>query len=225
MKYIVISLFISGVLLASTLEKKPTQYRADVIPKKMSIKQKKERFFALLVPAVNKVHNKLLSDYQRVLEDAKLSKETPYIKELKKLYRVESVEELLVALKPHPKSITLAQAAMESAWGTSRFFTEANNVFGVWSVNKDEPRIAASEKRGGTKTIWLRKFDTIEESVEKYYKLLATSRAYREFRDLRYSSDDVFALVKKLDRYSEMREKYGEELAKVIRYNKLTKYD
>ena len=57
------------------------------------------------------------------------------------------------------------------------------------------------------------------------HKLLATSKAYKEFRELRYKSDDVYAMVKKLDKYSEIGELYGEELGQVIRYNKLTKYD
>ncbi|HKJ91279.1 MAG TPA: glucosaminidase domain-containing protein, partial [Oceanipulchritudo sp.] len=31
-----------------------------------------------------------------------------------------------------PPSLALAQAALESGWGTSRFAREGNNLFGIW---------------------------------------------------------------------------------------------
>jgi len=96
---------------------------------------------------------------------------------------------------------------------------------GIWSDNKNEPRSAASKKRGGTYTVWLRKFSTVEDSVREYYKTIGRSNAYKEVRKVRYESDDVFEIIKKLDRYSELKEKYTEELASIIRYNKLTRYD
>ncbi len=225
MKYIWISVLLTSCIFSSAVQASKIEYKAGEIPQKMSIAEKKKRFYALVVPAVQKSYKKLMDEYSEVLNYMKSKSNLEKIKELKRYYKVDSDEELLYALKPHPPSIVLAQAAMESAWATSRFFTQANNVFGVWSVNRNEPRIAASEKRGGTKTIWLRKFNSIEESVDSYYKLLASSRAYKEFRELRYKSDDVYEMVKKLDKYSEKGELYGEELSKLIKYNKLTKYD
>ncbi|MEA1983854.1 MAG: glucosaminidase domain-containing protein, partial [Campylobacterota bacterium] len=144
---------------------------------------------------------------------------------LKDIYKVTSDEKLLLALKPHPQSIALAQAAMESAWATSRFFVEAKNIFGMWSSNPNEPRIAANEKRGGSKTIWLRKFTTVEESVREYYKLMGRGKAFREFRKVRYETNDPFKIILKLDKYSEIGDKYAEELGSMIRYNKFKKFD
>jgi len=129
-----------------------------------------------------------------------------------------------LALKPHPISITLAQAAMESSWGTSRFFKEANNLFGIWSFNKKEPRIAASGQRG-TKTIWLKKYSSVEDSVTDYYKNLGRSFAFKEFREEKMLSNNPYILVTKLDRYSEKGSKYGEELTSMMSYNKFLKYD
>jgi len=114
---------------------------------------------------------------------------------------------------------------MESAWATSRFFGEANNVFGMWSTNKDEPRIAAASKRDGDRVIWLRKFDSIEDSIRAYYKLLATSKAYKEFRVLRMQTDDVNLLAQKLNKYCELGAEYCSLIEGVIRYNKFKKYD
>jgi Bax protein len=221
MRYIVlfISIFLSAQVVHQPL------YTVANVPKNMSVSTKKARFYYLIVPVVQKVHKELKLKHDSVLKDMKNSQNRKQIQELKKVYRITTDKELLLALKPHPQSIVLAQAAMESAWATSRFFVQANNIFGIWSTNKFQKRIAAKEKRDGIRTIWLRKFDTLEDSVREYYKMIATAKVYKEFRALRYSSNDVIQMVKKLDKYSEIGERYTKELASMIRYNKLTKYD
>lgn len=196
-----------------------------VTPKKISVSKKKKNFYKLFVPAIQIVHQELMQEYDLISQDINNSSNLVNIDALKKEYKIKTNKELLMALKPHPQSITLAQAAMESGWATSRFFLEANNVFGMWSSNKNQQRIAAGEKRGGTQTIWLRKFDTIEDSIRAYYKLLATAKAYKEFRELKMQTKNPYELVKKLDKYSEIGALYGEELTKVIRYNNLIQYD
>ena len=221
MKYVFLSLLMSLNLIA--LDAQPL-YEASVIPKEMTVQVKKERFFYLMVPPIQKVHKELLVKFEDVKSSLKTGENKEKITDLKKEYKVSSDEALLKALKPHAPSIVLAQAAMESAWATSRFFTKANNVFGMWSSNKDQARIAAGEKRG-SKTIWLRKFSSLEESVREYYKMMGRGRAYKQFREHRYESKDVFVIIKGLDKYSEIGQKYIKELGSMIRYNKLAKYD
>ena len=225
MKQVYLLLFIVISLLTTNSLASTPKYTAINVPKKMTVAVKKERFYYLLAPAIDKVYNELLAQFNEVKKDLKSGSNAAKIEKLKTTYKVKSDKALLLALKPHPQSIALAQAAMESAWGTSRFFVKANNVFGMWSVNKNEPRIAAGEKRGGTKTIWLKKFDSIEDSVREYYKMMGRGRAYKDFRDVRYATNDVNKIVKELDNYSEIGEKYTKELSSMIRYNKLTKYD
>ena len=225
MKYLFFALLMSMSLLVSNSFASTPKYTAKNVPKKMSVAVKKERFYYLLAPAIEKVYNELLIQYSEVKKDLKSGSNAEKIAGLKKTYKVKSDKALLLALKPHPQSIALAQAAMESAWATSRFFVKANNVFGVWSTNKNKPRIAAGEKRGGTKTIWLRKFDSIEESVREYYEMMGRGRAYKDFRKVRYETNDVYKIVKELNHYSEIGEKYTKELSSMVRYNKLTKYD
>jgi len=226
MKYILYLFFIFvNTFGSSQTLNQNSLYRADFIPEKMSIDAKKERFYALVVPVVQKIHAELMLKHDKVLKEMKNSRNRKEIQELKKVYRIVTDKELLMALKPHPQSIVLAQAAMESAWATSRFFVEANNIFGIWSTNRFQKRIAAKEKRDGIKTIWLRKFDTLEDSVREYYKVIAISKVYKDFRVLRYNTNDVMKMVKKLDKYSEMGEQYSKKLAVIIKYNKLTKYD
>ena len=199
-------------------------YKAEIVPKKMTTKMKKERFFSLVVPAIKRVHIELTKQYYAIKSDMKMGKNRAQIEKLKKIYRAKTDNELLLALKPHPKSIVIAQAILESGWATSRFFVKAKNIFGMWSFDKNEPRIAASEKRGGKRTIWLRKFHTIDESVREYYKLIGRSGVFKKFRYIRYRTTNVPKIIQALDKYAETKT-YREDLKQLIRHNNLTKYD
>ncbi|RLB72425.1 MAG: hypothetical protein DRH07_04620 [Deltaproteobacteria bacterium] len=190
----------------------------------ISVQEKKRLFTVAITPAVHHVYTDLMEQYHQAEELLKTDEGNEQIITLKTKYKVTTNEELLMALKPHPQSITIAQAAMESSWATSRFYKEANNVFGVWSFNKNDQRIAAAENRSG-KTIWLKKYNSIEDSIRDYYRTLATGRAYKEFRALKMQTDDPYKLVKKLDHYSEKGAEYGRELAEIIHFNKLEAYD
>jgi len=192
--------------------------------KVISTNAKKVEFSNLIIPAIDRVHSELEAQYNEIAQNLTNPKYVEKILILKKIYKAESDEELLMALKPHPKSIAIAQAAIESAWAKSRFFKEANNLYGIWSVNKNKPRIAASEQRGEN-VIWLKKYPSIEDSIRDYYKTLARSKAYKDFRELKMQTDDPFLLVEKLQNYSEIGEKYTDDLTKIIRYNKFYIYD
>jgi len=178
----------------------------------------------MLLPEVKAVFKELTIQYEEIVLALQNNTQSDRINKLKKTYKVTTDVELLQALKPHPISVTLAQAAMESSWGTSRFFKEANNVFGVWSFSKKEPRIAASGQRG-SKTIWLKKYPSIRDSVRDYYKNMGRSFAFKEFRQERLLSNNPLILVTKLDRYSEKGAEYGKELHSMITYNKFMQYD
>ena len=190
----------------------------------MTVQEKKARFSALVVPAVNTVYSDLMIQYQETSTILAAGKSNNEIDKLRVEYKAMTNSDLLMALKPHPRSIAIAQAAMESSWATSRFFREANNIFGVWSFDEDEPRIAALQKRGD-KTIWLKKYKSVEAAVYDYYRTLARSSAFAEFRRTKMITNDPFLLVKKLDRYSEKGSLYGEELTAIIRFNKFNDYD
>ena len=199
-----------------------SQQEAELPP--MTVQEKKARFSSLIVPAVNNVYANLMKQYVEIKEIIEAGKSNNKIEKLKIEYKATTDKELLMALKPHPRSIAVAQAAMESSWATSRFFREANNIFGVWSFDEDEPRIAALQKRGD-KTIWVKKYSTVEESVYDYYRTLARSSAFAEFRQTKMTTNDPFILVTKLDRYSEKGSLYGEELTAIIKFNKFDDYD
>ena len=206
------------ILVALYWQTRPERH---AVPPEMTSIEKQVRFQELMLPAVKKVHAELESAFlkaeQAVAADTDLSA-------MREEYRAVTDRDLLGALKPHPVSIVLAQGAMESAWGTSRFFVEANNVFGVWSFDPDEPRIAAGEKRGD-KTVYVKQYRTREAAIRDYYRTLARGEKFAKFRALRLTTDDPFKLVTKLDSYSEKGALYGEELAAIIRRNEFQKHD
>jgi len=186
-------------------------------PKPISVADKKAAFHQIILPAINKVFNERMMLY-REINALKMPESNAKIQLLLKKYNAANIEELKQRIYPHPKSIAIAQAAMESAWGTSRFAREARNYFGVWSFSKKDNRIAANKKRG-SKTIWLKKYSSVAESVRDYYDLLGNKNVYSEFNRQKLLSSNPLELVKYLDSYSEQGAKYGDELIKIINYN------
>ena len=141
-----------------------------------------------------------------------------------KRYRAQSLDDLLTRVITLPNSIILAQAVMETGWGESRFFIQANNLFGIWSVREKEQRIAAGKTRSG-KTIYLRSYKNISGSIKDYFEVLASARAYRDLRKARLQTSDPVMLLPHLKFYSEERTAYTRKLKKIIDQNDLTKYD
>ncbi|GGY87395.1 glycoside hydrolase family 73 [Cellvibrio zantedeschiae] len=95
----------------------------------------------------------------------------------------QAVEVLLSRVDIIPPAMVIAQAAIESGWGTSFFAQEGNNLFGEWCFKKGcgivPTRRAASAKHE------VRRFDSIEDSINSYYRNINTNNAYRSLRDLR----------------------------------------
>ncbi len=188
------------------------------------VKQKKQNFYKLVVPAIDKVYAELDYRYKTLKTNINNNNtDSSFVLKYMQKYKAKNYQDLLKRVKPHPKSIAIAQAALESGWATSRFTKVANNLFGIWSYNKNEPRVPAAVKRSD-KTVYVKKYTSIADSIRDYYFVLATGYAYSEFRDLKMKSDDPYKLAKKLDKYSEKRAEYSKELIDVIKHNKLYRY-
>ena len=131
----------------------------------LDVQNKKQAFINIMLPSILLAKHQLEEDRNKVLalenkREPLSDEEERYLVNLKKDYKCHTSKELLLRLSTHPTSIVLAQAAIESGWGTSRFYKEANNVFGVWSYSENEPRIKAMEDREG-KSIYVRKYDVL----------------------------------------------------------------
>jgi Bax protein len=194
----------------------------------LTVDQSKEKFIAAVLPAIliakyrlNQDHDKLTNLFHKEnwsMEDSS------FFKIQVARFNTEDSTKLLSRMLTHPNSIVLVQAAVESGWGSSRFFQEANNLFGIWSYDPNEPRIAANYSREDQQ-VYLRKYADISESITDYFETVGRSRAYRRFREARVKSNDVDALLPHLKYYSERREDYVAQLETIIRQNKLTQYD
>ena len=201
-------------------KKAPKVKKRKIIP----VSVKKENFKKVLVPIITEVYTQLDLQYKSVAEDIINDRNHEYIETLKKYYNVKTNQELLMAIKPHPISIALAQSAIESAWLTSRFTKVANNIFGVWSFRKNEPRVEANATRG-EKKIYLKKYKNFKSAIYDYYKNLGKHRAYKAFREHKMLTNDPYVLVEHLLAYSEKGEVYTKLLKRMIEINQFDIYD
>ena len=178
----------------------------------------------MLVPAIEKVYYDLQNQYDELKVLIKTDPNHPKIAKLMQEYSAKNKQDLLQRIKPHPKSIAIAQSAIESAWATSRFTKIANNLFGVWSLSSNEPRVQAS-KTDAKNAVYVRKYGSITESVRDYYKVLATSKVFEKFRIAKMKNENIYEMVKQLDKYSIRGKVYTNELISIIKYNKFYKLD
>ena len=207
---------------------KPILYTKSVKLDEVSITQKKQTFIDMMLPSILLAKHYLLEDKRHLLtllQKDKLSViDRLWLTKKRHIFKAKSNDELYEKMEIHPTSIIIAQAIIESGWGTSNFFKKANNVFGVWSFNVNDKRMAASEKRG-KKTVYLKKYGSVEESIADYFLTLSTKDAYKKFREKRLETQDPFELIRYLGNYSELRDEYIENLKNTIQKNKLIAYD
>ncbi|CAA6824988.1 MAG: BAX protein [uncultured Sulfurovum sp.] len=207
---------------------KPVIYTKSIKLSELSIKNKKKIFIDMLIPSILVAKHRIAEERKKVREllsrEHFSEKETLWLAKKRHIFKAKNIDELYNKMELHPTSIVIAQAIIESGWGTSRFFEKANNVFGIWSFYEHEKRIAASEKRG-TKTIYLKKYMNVEESIFDYFLMLSTKEAYKEFREKRLESQDPLVLIKELGNYSELGDEYIENLKNTIEKNELLAYD
>lgn len=121
-----------------------------------------------------------------------------------------------------PVPIALAQAAVESGWGTSRFALKGNALFGQWAWRDDaglKPLNSSNDRAV------VRSFGTLLGSIRAYIHNLNTHSFYTGFRNTRAklrnqpNANKSKVLVKFLDRYAEIGPAYVSKLEVLIRTN------
>ena len=203
-------------------------------------KLKKSAFFEFLDPVVEEANREikqeriLFSYIKKQIENSKrLSARTQrQFAVLKKKYKIKKADPLEDQLRvldlrinTVPKALVLIQAANESAWGTSRFAQEANNLFGQWCFSKGCGVVPANRVDGAKHEV--QRFDNIYDSVVAYLRNINTHQAYRNLRKRRLelvkSGDEISAqhLVNELGSYSERGEDYIKDIRQMILMNNL----
>jgi len=114
-----------------------------------------------------------------------------------------------------PRELIIAQAIVESNFGTSRFATEGNNLFGirVWSKNGMLPLKQDASINWRVKT-----YKTKCQSVKDYINIINNNHHYAEFRIIRNRIKDPMILADTLDNFSTSKE-YANHVKQI-----LTKY-
>ncbi len=209
-----------------------------------STKQRKSIFFKSLLPMILlandeiRVERKQLLKVNQQLSDKKVlnDQQLQILLTLSQRYNVKSnktqpekvVHKLLNRIDIIPADLALAQAANESAWGTSRFSRMANNLFGEWTFVQGQGIIPKGRPAGATYEV--QKFSTVYDSVRSYLHNLNTHSAYKQLRQLRAESRAYgqrpkgLKLAEGLLRYSTRGEDYVKELQAMIRTNQLNRF-
>ena len=205
---------------------------------------RKEAFYDYLLPMVHKANAEVLLERQwlLIMENKLTLQESLSAVELEELTKVEGryrlsagdrqpeerVSALLLRVDVVPASLTVAQAAKESGWGTSRFATEGNNFFGIWCFYEGCGLTPLRRREGLAHEVGT--FDTVEEGVRYYIRTINTHVAYNHLRELRAEGrkQNQFqlgeVLASGLISYSERGMAYVREVQTMIRYNNLHRF-
>ena len=207
--------------------------------------EKKEAFFTYLGSHVQEVNAEILNNRERLEEiraDLEPGEEPGWfgrgwIHEQLEAYEFDPVEEIsgetLRQLSQRmdiiPPSLVLAQAAIESAWGTSRFARQGNNLFGMRTYT---PGTGIVPKRRPAGATWeVAAYDTVNEGLAAYVHTLNTHDPYLQLRRIRAGMRSRgqpvtgSALTAGLRSYSELGYEYVAKVRSMIRSNNLEKYD
>ena len=117
--------------------------------------------------------------------------------------------------------VLLAQAALESGWGNSRFSLEGKNLFGIRTYDLREPHMLPSNnpKKWGVR-VYMHECD----SVQHYMDILNNGSAYEKYRELRDNGiEDSLLYVETLGAYAADK-KYFPKLRSIIKKLR-TEYD
>jgi Bax protein len=199
--------------------------------------ERKTLFFSLVLPAVLHVNETILEDRARLerLRTAERAGRRIAAADRKWLHalavRYDTAPEL-AALLSHadivPPSLALAQAAIESGWGTSRFALEGNALFGQRVYGEGNGIVPAALRSPAFR---VRAFDDIVAAVEAYALNLNSNAAHAPFRkrraELRWKGLplDGATLAATLKAYSERGLAYTADVRALIRGNGLDDFD
>lgn len=210
------------------------------------VTERKEAFFGFLFPYVREANEAVSRQRERLKRYAGWPADRPYnrrdrfwLEQLGASYGLELAPgrrvdpDWLADLRRRvdliPPSLALAQAALESAWGTSRFAREGNNLFGTWCTIPGCGIIPRHRPPG--RTYEVKAYRSPGDSFADYFRNLNSNPAYEPLWDLRIGLREDGepltgeALCDGLFRYSEEGWTYVRKVRNMIRTNQLETYD
>lgn len=196
--------------------------------------QQKEQFIKMVLPLILAANEEIIQR-RAAIRRAYDRKDAVTLGKWAKLYKLPPenivnqafLNELLARADVIPVPLALAQAAIESGWGTSRFARQGNALFGQWAWQED---VGIKPLNASNKNAVVRSFPNLLGSVRAYMHNLNTHQAYQELRDSRKrlakmpKEDKANVLVNHLNNYAEIGMQYVKDLKIVMRKNKLRDY-
>lgn len=208
-------------------------------PRLGSPARRKELFLLAALPLILRENERLLSERRRLLtlrerltDGGRVSpREAAWLRRLTKDYGGDESDlaGLLRRVDAVPVSLALAQAAVESGWGTSRFAAAGNALFGEWT--EDGREAMTPRRRDPDRTHGIRRFRTLAASVAAYMANLNRHPAYRAFRRQRAELREQGrrpsgpALIPTLTAYAQRGADYVAVLRRVMAENDLMRFD
>ncbi|MDX1589247.1 MAG: glucosaminidase domain-containing protein [Oleiphilaceae bacterium] len=204
------------------------------------VSERKAAFFDYLFPRVVLANQRVLKLRQHLRElqskESLTEQDLEWLQSQSERLRVSGengserqMQALAVKLDVVAPSLVLAQAANESSWGTSRFATQGNNLFGQWCWTQGCGHVPNRRPEGATHEV--ARYDSPYGSIRSYIANLNRHEAYQSLRQLRAdersggSSAGGVALARGLESYSERGLAYVREIQSMINFNQLTEYD
>ncbi len=209
----------------------PINYIGSIDFRTLNPDKRKELFIQHLLPAIIITRERLLDDLHhvefietRIGRKKKISEfDSTFIVAMKHKYETDSIIELKRRIYPHPVSLALTQAVLESGWGTSSIFRNGNNIFGIMSFSSDDSRSLIQFQVGDDER-YLRTYNSIIESIEHYYLLISKLSSYKRFRQKRWEGESSSQLLLYMGSYHES-DQYAEMAQSIIASNNLVRYD
>jgi len=194
----------------------------------------KESFIKIVLPLIL-ASNEEISKRREAIKRAFENGDRATLEKWAKLYKIDVTGQDNKALMTRllkwadtiPVALALAQAAVESGWGTSRFAIQGNALFGQWAWRyyAGIRPLDASDDRAV-----VRSFGSLLGSVRAYMHNLNTHPHYQEFRQARSAlrfrpkAGEAEILAKYLDRYAEIGKAYVTKLEVLIRSNDFSRF-
>ena len=218
------------VTVARTLTSKIPDSHID-----LSVQQQKDSFVSITLPLILAANEEIGQRRSAIMRAAD-TQDRDSLQRWAKLYRVntdgKSIEEIrtniLVRADFIPVSLALAQAAIESGWGTSRFARQGNALFGQWAWQASQ---GIKPAQASNSRAVVRSFPNLFGSVRAYMHNLNTHSSYASFRERRKimrgrpRSDLGFQLASHLDSYAEIGTAYVDKLRTLIRTNDFGRFE
>lgn len=201
--------------------------------------ERKQAFIEYLTPVVRAINEEVAKRRAAVLAlenkiavgDALDAEEAEWLDRMILRYRVEpgddaeQVADLKRRVDGIPPSLAVAQAALESNWGSSRFAREGNNLYGKWCFTAGCGIVPARRAEGATHEV--EAYDDAADATRAYMHHLNSHPIYETLRDRRAAAREAGErpqgsdLAAGLVLYSAKGEEYVSMIRGVINTNEL----